>query len=75
MGGRGRAGRARRMGWAVALTVTGAVLDGEPVGLRCEDGRIVEIGPGVVARPGDETIDAAGAMLVPRCSTATPTPR
>jgi 5-methylthioadenosine/S-adenosylhomocysteine deaminase len=52
------------MGEAVPLTVTGAVLDGETVGLRCEDGRIAALGPGVVASPGDETIDADGAPLV-----------
>jgi 5-methylthioadenosine/S-adenosylhomocysteine deaminase len=49
----------------VSLTVTGAVLDGETVGLRCEDGRIAALGPEVVAGPGEETIDAAGAPLVP----------
>lgn len=48
-----------------ALAVTGALLDGETVGVRCEDGTIAAIGPGVEARPGDETIDAAGAPLVP----------
>ena len=46
------------------LAVTGAVLDGETVGLRCEGGTIVALGPGVEAEPGDETIDAAGAPLV-----------
>lgn len=46
------------------LAVLGAVLDGERVGLRCEDGRIAAIGPGVEPAPGDETIDAAGAPLV-----------
>ncbi len=48
----------------MALTVTGAVLDGETVGLRCEDGRIAALGPEVVAAPGDETIDAHGATVV-----------
>jgi 5-methylthioadenosine/S-adenosylhomocysteine deaminase len=48
----------------MALTVTGAVLDGETVGLRCEAGRIVALGPEVVANLGDETIAAAGAPLV-----------
>ncbi len=52
------------MSETVALTVTGAVLDGETVGLRCEDGRIAALGPEVVARIGDETIDAGGAPLV-----------
>ncbi|MCW2988433.1 MAG: cytosine deaminase-like metal-dependent hydrolase [Solirubrobacterales bacterium] len=46
------------------LTVTGAVRDGETVGLRCEAGRIVALGPEVVARLGDERIDAGGAPLV-----------
>jgi 5-methylthioadenosine/S-adenosylhomocysteine deaminase len=46
------------------LTATGAVLDGETVGVRCEDGRIAAIGPDVVALPGDETIAAGGAPLV-----------
>jgi 5-methylthioadenosine/S-adenosylhomocysteine deaminase len=49
---------------AAALTVTGAVLDGESVGLRCVDGTIAALGPGVTAEPGDETIEAAGAPLV-----------
>jgi 5-methylthioadenosine/S-adenosylhomocysteine deaminase len=44
--------------------VTGAVLDGEEVGLRCVDGTIAALGPGVTAEPGDETIAAAGAPLV-----------
>ena len=48
----------------MSLTVTGAALDGEPVGVRCVDGRIAAIGPGVVAEPGDETIAADGAPLV-----------
>ena len=48
----------------MALTITGAVLDGENVGVRCEDGLIAALGPDVVAAPGDETIDAAGAPLV-----------
>lgn len=46
------------------LAVTGAVLDGEVVGLRCEGGEIVALGPGVEPEAGDETIDAAGAPLV-----------
>ena len=47
-----------------ALTVTGAVLDGETVGLRCLGGRIAALGPGVTPEAGDETIDAGGAPLV-----------
>jgi 5-methylthioadenosine/S-adenosylhomocysteine deaminase len=46
------------------LTVTGALLDGAEVGLRCEGGEIVALGPGVAAEPGDETVDAAGRPLV-----------
>jgi 5-methylthioadenosine/S-adenosylhomocysteine deaminase len=46
------------------LTVTGAVLDGETVGLRCEGGRIAALGPDVVAAPGEETIEAGGAPLL-----------
>lgn len=49
---------------AAALTVTGAVLDGKTVGVRCLDGRIAAIGPGVVATGGDERIEAGGAPLV-----------
>jgi 5-methylthioadenosine/S-adenosylhomocysteine deaminase len=48
----------------MALTVSGATLDGESVGLRCEDGAIAALGPDVVAEPGDDTIDAGGAPLV-----------
>jgi 5-methylthioadenosine/S-adenosylhomocysteine deaminase len=46
------------------LTIFGAVLEGETVGVRCAGGTIAAIGPEVVAQPGDETIDAAGAPLV-----------
>lgn len=46
------------------LTVTDAILGGEAIGLRCEDGAIVALGPDVAPEPGDETIDAAGAPLV-----------
>lgn len=48
-----------------ALAVSGARLGGETVGLRCEDGRIAAIGPAVGAQPGDETLDAGGAPLLP----------
>jgi len=48
----------------MALTIAGASLDREHVGVRCEGGRIVAIGPEVVARIGDETIDAGGGALV-----------
>jgi len=46
------------------LAVTGAMLDGETVAVRCVDGTIAAIGPDVLAEPGDETIDAGGAPLV-----------
>ncbi|MDX6609544.1 MAG: 5-methylthioadenosine/S-adenosylhomocysteine deaminase [Solirubrobacterales bacterium] len=49
---------------ASPLTVTGAVLDGETVGLRCVDGKIAALGADVTSEAGDETIDAAGAPLV-----------
>src|SRR5258705_7734688 len=49
---------------APPLAVTGAVLDGETVGLRCEGGAIVAIGAGAEPEPGDEIVDAAGALLV-----------
>jgi 5-methylthioadenosine/S-adenosylhomocysteine deaminase len=50
-----------------ALLVTGArTLDGETVGLRCDDdGTITSFGPAVVAAPGEEALDAGGAILVP----------
>jgi 5-methylthioadenosine/S-adenosylhomocysteine deaminase len=50
---------------AARLAVTDASLDGEAVGLRCAKGRIVALGPGVGAEPGDEEVDAGGAPLVP----------
>jgi 5-methylthioadenosine/S-adenosylhomocysteine deaminase len=34
------------------------------VGLRCEGGRIVALGPGVGPQPGDQRIDAGGAPVV-----------
>ena len=49
----------------MSLTVTGALLDGYRVGLRCEGGAIAAIGPEVSPAPGDETIEAGGAHLVP----------
>jgi 5-methylthioadenosine/S-adenosylhomocysteine deaminase len=49
----------------MTLVVTNTLLDGERVGLRCEDGAIVALGSDVVAQTGDETIEAGGAHLVP----------
>ena len=48
-----------------ALAVTGARVGGETVGVRCVDGVVEAIGADVAAQPGDETLDAAGAPLVP----------
>ncbi|HJS95997.1 MAG TPA: amidohydrolase [Solirubrobacteraceae bacterium] len=48
-----------------SLAVTGAVHAGKPIGLRAEEGVIVEFGRDVQPRPEDDTIDAAGAILVP----------
>lgn len=49
----------------MGLAVRGATLDGERVGVRCEDGRIAELGAAAEPRDGDETLDAAGLALVP----------
>jgi 5-methylthioadenosine/S-adenosylhomocysteine deaminase len=49
----------------VSLAVAGAVLDGETVGLRVEDGMIAELGPSVSPQEGDEAIDGAGSILCP----------
>jgi 5-methylthioadenosine/S-adenosylhomocysteine deaminase len=49
----------------VSLTVTGATLAGETVGLREEEGLIAEIGPSVEPGTGDEVIDAEGLLLCP----------
>jgi 5-methylthioadenosine/S-adenosylhomocysteine deaminase len=49
----------------MTLAVTDALMDGTRVGVRCEDGAIAAIGPEVTPAPGDETIDAGGAHLVP----------
>ncbi len=49
----------------MSLAVAGAVLEGETVGLREEDGLIVELGPSVEPKTGDEVIDADGLLLSP----------
>jgi ketosteroid isomerase-like protein len=41
--------------------ITAALLAGEPVGLRAEDGLIAELGPTVTPHPGDDVLDAPGA--------------
>ena len=48
------------------LAVEGAVgLDGEPVGLVADDGRIVELGPGVKGPEGARVLDGTGRLLIP----------
>ncbi|MFL5907886.1 MAG: amidohydrolase [Solirubrobacterales bacterium] len=49
----------------MSLAVTGATLDGEPVGLRADGGLIAELGSSVAPREGDEAIDASGLLLCP----------
>ncbi|MER6507993.1 dihydroorotase [Nonomuraea sp. NPDC048881] len=41
------------------------ILGGEPVDLRIADGRIAEIGAGLDAGPGGETVDGGGAIALP----------
>ena len=50
----------------VGLTVTNATLDGVAVGMRCDGGEIVALGPGVESQPGDEVVDAGGDGARPR---------
>lgn len=45
--------------------IENALLDGKPTKVRCEDGLIAAIDDAIEVRPGDETIDAGGAHLVP----------
>jgi 5-methylthioadenosine/S-adenosylhomocysteine deaminase len=49
----------------MSIAVTHALLGGQPVGLRAEEGVIVELGPDIQPRPEDDALDAAGAILVP----------
>ena len=49
----------------MSLAVTGALLDGETVGLRAEEGVITELGPAVEPRQGDRVIEADGLLLTP----------
>ena len=48
----------------MSLAVVGATLDGERVGLRATDGRIVALGSDVVAEPGDDVIDGTDRALL-----------
>ena len=48
------------------LAVEGAIgLDGEPVGLVAEGGRIVDLGPGVTGPKGARVLDGSGRLLIP----------
>lgn len=49
----------------MTLAITGAALDAQPVGLRAEQGRIVELGPDVAPRGDDEVVVAEGMALLP----------
>jgi 5-methylthioadenosine/S-adenosylhomocysteine deaminase len=49
----------------MSLAVTDAVHAGDRVGLRAEEGLIVELGPDVQSRREDVKLDAAGGILVP----------
>jgi len=49
----------------MSLCVLRADLDGERVGIRCENGRIAALGPDASAEPGDEVIEAEGMLLTP----------
>ena len=49
----------------MTLVVIDALLGGERVGVRCEDGVIAALGADVAARDGDQVIAAGGAYLVP----------
>ena len=49
----------------MTLAVENALLDGEPVGVRCEGEKIAALGPGVAPHPGDERLDGGGAHLLP----------
>ena len=49
----------------MSLAVTGALYQGERVGLRADNGLIAELGPDVSPQPGDYLIDGAGTILVP----------
>jgi 5-methylthioadenosine/S-adenosylhomocysteine deaminase len=49
----------------VSLSIRGATLDGQRVGLRIEEERIAAVGPGVQPEAGDQIVDAAGMALIP----------
>jgi predicted amidohydrolase YtcJ len=47
------------------LLVRGAMVEGRLSDVRCADGRIVEVGPRLGRRPGEEVIEAGGGQAVP----------
>jgi 5-methylthioadenosine/S-adenosylhomocysteine deaminase len=47
-----------------ALCITGATLDGRPVGLRCEGGVIAALGPDVAPLAGDDVLDGRGTAVL-----------
>lgn len=47
------------------LLIEDVVLDGDPVSIRCEDGRIAAIERATTAAPADDTLDGRGAILHP----------
>jgi 5-methylthioadenosine/S-adenosylhomocysteine deaminase len=49
----------------LSLAITDAVLGGQAVGLRVEDGVITALGPSVDPKAGDDVIDADGLLLSP----------
>jgi 5-methylthioadenosine/S-adenosylhomocysteine deaminase len=49
----------------VSLTVVNGTLDGERAGIRAEGGAIVELGPRIRPRDGDEVINADGMAILP----------
>jgi 5-methylthioadenosine/S-adenosylhomocysteine deaminase len=49
----------------MALTITDATIDGEPVAVRAVDGVIEALGADVTPEPGDATLDAHGMALTP----------
>jgi len=49
----------------VNLCITDVVLDGVVGGIRCADGRITDLGPGVQPGPDDEIVTGRGLTAVP----------
>jgi 5-methylthioadenosine/S-adenosylhomocysteine deaminase len=49
----------------MTLTITGATLHSQTVGIRIVGDTIERVGPDVVAEPGEDVIDAAGMAVMP----------